>query len=141
VCRVEDYDDLQKPLVTLTDGTPLRVYGNTEMTNPLNVSSLGDSRTYRGHLDKDSYNSSISSGHRLVLFHYVTRSLEDYTSRKVRLPSGIYTHSYVSQSKAHHEDLKDARVMSAFEHKNGFDGNSAVCSSAQKAYYAGKCCS
>lgn len=132
---------MQQPPVTTTDGTPLHLYGNTVMTNPHNRTSLGDSRTYRGHLDKDTYNSAISPDHKLVLFHYVTRSLEDYTSRKVHLASGIYTHSYVKQSKQHHQDVKDKRVMYAFEHKNGFDGTSPVCSSALKSFYAGKCCS
>jgi hypothetical protein len=139
-CRVEG-DDIQQPPVTLTDGTPLTFWGNTHMTNPKNDTNLGESRTYRGHLDKDTYDSSINDGYKIVLFHYVTRSLEDYTSRKIRLPSGIYTHNYVSEGKHHHEDLKDARVMSAFEHKNGFDGHAPICSSALQAFYAGHCCS
>lgn len=141
-CRLEDAADVQNPPVTLTDGTPLHLYQNTGMTNPQNDSALGDSRTYRGHLDHDTYNSTITEEHSLVLFHYVTRSLEDYTSRKINLPSGIFTAKYVQQyGKKQHLDLRDGSVMADFEHANEFDGTSAVCSSAQKAYYAGHCCS
>ena len=140
VCRVEG-DDVQEPPVTLTNGSPLKFWGNTHMTNPKNDTALGDSRTYKGHLDKDAYDPRITDDYKIVLFHYVTRSLEDYTSRKIRLPSGIYTHNYVSEGRQHHQDLKDSHVMTAFEHKNGFDGRAPVCSSAPQAFYAGKCCS
>lgn len=132
--KLEDAADVQNPPVTLTDGTPLHLYQNTGMTNPQNDSALGDSRTYRGHLDHDTYNSTITEEHSLVLFHYVTRSLEDYTSRKINLPSGIFTAKYVQQyGKKQHLDLRDGSVMADFEHANEFDGTSAVCSSAQKA--------
>lgn len=132
---------MQNPPVTLTDGTPLHLYGNNGMTNPQNDSALGDSRTYRGHLDADTYDRTITSEHRLVLFHYVTRSLDDYTSRKINLPSGIFTNKYVQQyGKQKHLNLRDGSVMADFEKANDFDGTAAVCSSAQRARYAGHCC-
>jgi hypothetical protein len=71
----------------------------------------------------------------------VTRSLEDYTSRKVKLPSGIYTFEYLHESRRHHEDYMDASILAAFERKNGFDGKSSICSSALTSFYAGQCCS
>lgn len=117
------------------------MYGNTNMTNPNKDPTLGDSRTYRGHLDRDAYDPRVTPGHKLALFHYVTRSLDDYTSRKIKLPSGIYTHNYVRYGKQAHQDLQDAAVMAKFEHANHFDGEAPICESAAQHAYASQCCS
>ena len=111
------------------------------MTNPKNDTALGDSRTYKGHLDKDAYDPRITDDYKIVLFHYVTRSLEDYTSRKIRLPSGIYTHNYVRMSKKSAVSMADKDVMAKYEHANGFDGTAPICSSVPKNFYVGQCCS
>jgi hypothetical protein len=126
--------------VTLADGSPLRVYENTDMTNPNKDTKLGKSRTYRGHLDENTYNSHVTAGYRVVLFHYATRSLEDYTSRKILLPGGVYAHEYMQYGRKFKKDVKDEQVMAAFEHQNGFDGTAPICESAAHAGYAEHCC-
>lgn len=139
--RLDD-DGFEAHPVTLADGTPLAMGENTPMTNPANDTALGRSRTYRGHLDDAVYaqHRAITPQHRLALFHYVTRSLEDYTKRKVKLPSGIYTYNYVKKSKQSHTDVADASTFRDFEHDNGFDGEHDVCGSAVVAGYADRCC-
>jgi hypothetical protein len=140
-CRLDKGGDIGNPPVTTTDGSPVRMFQNTDMTNPNLLPELGDSRTYLGHLNNTTYNAAITDNHKLALFHYVTRSIEDYTSRKIKLPSGMYTHNYVRYGKRSHSDLTDRDVMASFERTNGFDGSSPICSSVLKSFYVGQCCS
>ena len=116
------------------------MFRNTNMTNPAELPELGESRTYIGHLNRTTYSPTITSHHRLALFHYVTRSLEDYTTRKIALPSGIYTHNYVRWGQQSKQDVKDKDVMAEFERANGFDGTAPVCRSARNSHYVGRCC-
>ena len=139
-CRLED-GDVSEPAVTTSDGSRLEVFANTPMTNPHHEPALGESRTYLGHLNNKTYDATITPQHRLALFHYVTRSLEDYTTRKVKLPSGIYTHNYVRMSKKSDVSMADKDVMAKYEHANGFDGTAPICSSVPKNFYVGQCCS
>jgi hypothetical protein len=139
-CRFDLKEGVNSPPVTTSNGAPLYLYQNTNMTNPSNDPSLGESRTYRGHLDSQKYDPAISPRHQLALFHYVTRSLEDYTTRKIKLPSGIYTYNYVQYGKQARQNLGDASVLARFEHENGFDGTSPVCNSAAERGYAERCC-
>lgn len=138
LCRLNE--SVTEPPVTLSDGTPLHLYKNTDLTNPNNDPSLGDSRTYRGHLDEKQYDPTLKGEHQLVLFHYATRSLEDYTSRKILLPGGVYAHDYTALGKRTHQNVRSEAVLAAFEHSNGFDGTSPICESAVQSGYAEHCC-
>jgi hypothetical protein len=116
------------------------MFPNTGMTNPNRLLALGESRTYLGHLNRTTFSPVITHKHTLALFHYVTRSLEDYTTRKISLPSGLYTHSYVQYGRAAHVDITQATVLARFEKVNGFDGAAAVCRSVRDAGYVRRCC-
>lgn len=139
VCRVEDYNDIQNPPVTLMDGTPLHSFIMETKKRTIDTTH-GASRSYRG-LEESKYNRTLTDKYSLVLFHFVTRSLEDYTSRKINMVSGKYKARYVQHyGKERHLDLNDPAVMAEFEHGNDFDGIDPVCSSAQTAQYATRCC-
>ena len=142
MCRYHSSPGAVNANVTLTDGTPVpRMFTNTQMTNPQRLPELGESHTYLGHLNRTTFNPTVTAKHTLVLFHYVTRSLEDYTSRKIALPSGIYTHNYVQYGKTAHVDIRDKDVMARFEKANNFDGTAPVCRSARQQGYVKRCCS
>lgn len=139
--RLESGPNADNPPAVTSDGMPLKMYPNTEMTNPRGVRRLGQTHTYYGHLNRTTYDPTITPKHTLALFHYVTRSLEDYTSRKIALPSGIYTYNYVQYGQAHDRNLDDRAMMAHFEHSYGFDGNAPVCRSVRDSFYVARCCS
>lgn len=140
-CRVEDYDDINNPPVSLADGSPVPDVSISGKAKKNKQEMEKGVRSYLGHLKEKSYNRTLTDKYKLVLFHYVTRSLEDYTSRKISLKSGMYKEQYVKQyGKKQNLDLSDPIVMAEFEQANDFDGTAPICSSAQTAQYVSQCC-
>ena len=82
------------------------------------------------HAEQFKRNSELTELHQLVIFHYVTRSQDDFVQRKLALPGG-------GRFKTHFPELVDAAAPHAsslrelfrqFEHRFRLDGNDTVCS-------------
>ena len=114
------------------------MFENTEMTNPDKDPNLGRTRSYIGHLNSTLYENHqlIEPGIKLVIFHYVTRSLQEYVTRKSKLPSGLYTHTFVTDHRHSHTNLMDLEAFAAFERSFKFDEEHPICSSVVEAKYA-----
>lgn len=100
-------------------------------------------RSYSGHLNERQHKShkSVPEEQMLVLVHYVTRSFDDYISRKLPRPSGVYAHTFnrLSRSKAAAK-LSNETLFDQFEEQQHFNGQDAVCSSMVRENYAERCC-
>lgn len=123
--------------VLVGDGRELETFENTAELNPTNDARRGRSRTYDGRMNRPetrAMHKRLTPAHRLVLFHYATRSYDEFVSVKLTRKRGGAT---TVNNKADHFDVAD---MAAFEHRRRFDGNATVCASAVKARYAQRCC-
>lgn len=101
-------------------------------------------RTYSGHLNEKQHkrHRTVPEEQMLVLAHYVTRSFDDYISRKLSRPSGIYAHTFkrLSRSKSAAQ-LTNETLFDEFEEEQRFNGLDSVCSSIVRNNYAERCCS
>ena len=132
MCRQEG--DLQKNPVVFTDGTP------NEMEE------LGDVDDFPGMhfrsnppvVHHDANNGAITKEHGLVLFHYMSRSMEDFIERKINRATGPQSMGYAS---APGQDPWDPEVMKAHEDFVGMRGDDEVCKVVAAGTYAERCCS
>lgn len=124
----------------LANGTPLRMLENT-YNQPAARAQNQRTHTYVGHLNATEHavNMAISPAHKLAIFHYVTRSLFEYSQRKAQLPSGIYAHRYAQLALNTRSSLSDPNMFRKFEADNGFDGTAPICSSIAQLYPS-RCC-
>jgi hypothetical protein len=100
-------------------------------------------RSYTGHLNDQQYKThkAVPQEQMLVLAHFVTRSFDDYSSRKLSRPSGIYAYSFNRLSKAKAAaNMSDEDLFDKFELDQGFNGVAPVCSSMIRHQYAERCC-
>lgn len=96
-------------------------------------------RSYSGHLNEKQHekHKKVSQEQMLVLVHYVTRSFDDYISRKLPRPSGIYAHTFnrMSRSKSASK-MSNETLFDRFEEEQHFNGQDPVCSSLINHKYA-----
>lgn len=101
-------------------------------------------RSYSGHLNERQHKNHkiVPQEQMLVLAHFVTRSFDDYISRKISRPSGIYAHTFkrLSRSKAAGQ-MTNETLFDEFEQEQRFNGVEPVCSSMVRNNYAERCCS
>jgi hypothetical protein len=94
-CRVQALG--KDPLVTFSNGEPVTLYNNTEQVLIADNMASGEFRTYVGvRLAGSMPAVPVTKNHKLALFHYQTRSLEDY-SKKLQVHSTIRTCSLWQQ--------------------------------------------
>lgn len=104
-------------------------------------------RTYQGHLQKPEYAHQWRLPHTeaLVLFHYVTRSFEDFRERKLKRYAGGYANDFrVQKERAMAEEGEapsDEELFDDLESRMGITQTAPVCESAVKARYSSRCCS
>lgn len=100
-------------------------------------------RSYSGHLNARQHDrhKTVPEEQMLVLAHYVTRSFDDYISRKLPRPSGVYAHTFnrMSRSKAAAK-MSNETLFDEFEEEQHFNGQDPVCSSIVRNRYAERCC-
>lgn len=94
---------------------------------------------HRAHLPPEEYEGHelLTDAHKIVLFHYVTRSQEDFVGKKVlQGKGGKFQQRFLAiaeeilgdeKETALHDDAVAARVFAALEHEFGFDGDAAIC--------------
>jgi hypothetical protein len=121
---------------------------NTPQVNPHKDPALGRIRSYDGHLKAPAWNAhtTLTDAHRLVIFHYVTRSVQDYITRN--MPRAAGSGKFAKSAKEYKKQLSnggaddpfDPKRIAAFERKHGFDGSADVRASAQAADYTARCC-
>jgi hypothetical protein len=135
---------MQQPHTILADGTPMEMFENTEETNPRGDALLGRTKTYDGRFHG---NAAFNDAHtvpkrdyRLVVFHYVTRSQQQFVDLKLTRSTGKYAKAYRRQASKSPQGLYSPAIMARFEHGMGFDGEQPVCSSAVDAGYVERCC-
>ena len=80
-----------------------------------------------------------------MLFHYVTRSFEDFRARKLKRYAGGYANDFRVQKEramAEQGDVpSDEELFDALESRMGITQTSRMCKSAVKARYSAQCCS
>jgi hypothetical protein len=135
---------MQQPHTILADGTPIEMFENTERTNPLGDPLLGRTKTFGRFKDDAAFNDEHTvptSDYRLVVFHYVTRSQEQFVEMKLkRVAVGEYGSTYRQMGGDSPEGLYSPRLMARFEHEEGLDGEQPVCSSVVDRGYVERCC-
>ena len=103
-------------------------------------------RSYRGHLRGPDYknNKAVPQGEALVLFHYMTRSFQDFRERKLSRYAGMYVDDFrerrANATRDHGTAPPDEELFDDLEASLGIDRAAPVCSSAVDARYASKCC-
>lgn len=113
------------------------VLGNSEPLNMWRVDMEPNSGTegpfgssYAGHLSDAEHRffSDITSDYQIALFHYVTRSQDDFVQRKINLRSGKYATQFaeVAGGNPTTPEALDAQYAT-FEREHGFDGNFPIC--------------
>jgi hypothetical protein len=114
------------------------VLGNSEPLNMWRVKMVPGANdgpfgaSNAGHLSEVEHRffTDITADYQIVLFHYVTRSQEDFIQRKINLRSGIYATQFAAMqttaSSAPTSDEVDAQYA-AFEREHGFDGRFPIC--------------
>ena len=118
------------------------------MTVPCGVHAEGPKcRTYEGHLKPNEYTDAmraIPEGEALVLFHYMTRSFQDFRERKLSRYAGMYVDDFrerrANATRDHGTAPPDEELFDDLEASLGIDHAAPVCSSAADAHYASKCC-
>ena len=107
----------------------------------------GKCRSYGGHLQGDAYNpttSTIPRTQTLVLFHYMTRSFQDFSERKLSRYAGMYVDDFRERrARAATErgsTPSDEELLDELENDLGIDSAATVCESAVRANYASRCC-
>lgn len=133
-------DIIKEHPAVLANGTPLRMIENTK--NQPAAMELGmRTHTYIGHLNSTEHavNMAITPMHKLAIFHYVTRSLSDYSQHKTQRPSGIYAWRYRQRARKTRSALADKDMFAKFEVENGFHGTAPICSSVAQLYPK-RCC-
>lgn len=108
--------------VAYGDGTPVDMF---QVKLP-NGSSKAVSYRAHVHEDLEVQKSHLTAEHSLVLFHYVTRSRNDFMQRKINLRSGVYASEFAALAKAA-GPFSEQATFDAFEARHGFDGDHAIC--------------
>jgi hypothetical protein len=112
------------------------VLGNSEPLNMWRVNMIPSSpagplgTSYAGHLNEADHNmfTSITNDYQIVLFHYVTRSQDDFVRRKINLRSGIYATQFAAMANKNESSPADTdKQYAAFEQEHGFTGEHAIC--------------
>ena len=115
------------------------VLGNSEPLNMWRVKMIPSSddrgpfgASNAGHLSEAEHKffTQITNDYQIVLFHYVTRSQEDFVQRKINRRSGVYATQFAALQKADGGELDGLQLdaqYAAFEHQHGFDGDHSVC--------------
>lgn len=105
-------------------------------------------RSYGGHLQAGAYNEAtkaIPQGEALVLFHYMTRSFQDFSERKLSRYAGMYVDDFRERREKAAEQSgttpSDAELFDDLEDSLGINLAAPVCKSAIKANYGSRCCS
>jgi hypothetical protein len=123
-------------------GYPKVTYSNGRMVYLRNVTASMNTRGHPGYWR--SYDGTkapdtrITDYHRLVLFHYVTRSLQDYTEKKLKAVTGSQSTAYLIFCEKHMRSPEDPEMLRMYENLAGFDGKAPVCASA--IGYHSNCC-
>lgn len=76
------------------------MFENTATVNPRHDPLLGRSKTYNGRFKEQPWvrtHTVLTDRYRLVLFHYTTRSLEEYASLKFHRSHGMHATKYERQ--------------------------------------------
>eukprot|EP00892_Ulva_mutabilis_P012521 jgi/Ulvmu1/9641/UM054_0073.1 len=124
------------PRTVLSNGARLHASPDTHLYNPKHYKSWGSSYAYLGVLRPENGSPDITMGHELVLFHYFTRSFEDYVQRKITRIAGRQTvdyRTYCEDARLHPED---PAAIAGYEKQEGFDRSAPICESAMHAGYA-----
>jgi hypothetical protein len=89
----------------------------------------GKAISYRAHVDEadQAEKSQLTRDHSLVMFHYVTRSRDDFLKRKINLRSGVYASEFAALATAAGPYSQLQGTFDAFEAHHGFDGDHAIC--------------
>ena len=137
---MDESGELNSHPVVLSDGSATHMFENTGNAEG-DPAELGRTRSYVGHLTPERYprHRNITRRHKLAIFHYVTRSQKEYISRKSKLPSGIYTYTFVKDYKRNRskDTMNDPlKAFADYENRFGFNEEHPVCSSAINAKYA-----
>ena len=95
--------------------------------------------SYVAHMPEfgsEDMHDEITDDHQIVLYHYVTRSQQEFVERKLTHTNlGAYSADFAEAvgdnstvPVSEHPDLD--RLYADFERKHGFDGTHAICSQA-----------
>ena len=101
----------------------------------------------RGHLQGDAYNAETSTIPRtqtLVLFHYMTRSFQDFSERKLSRYAGMYVDDFRARRERaaaqHGSTPSDSELLDELEESLGINAAAPVCNIAARAEYASRRC-
>ena len=115
------------------------VLGNSEPLNMWRVKMVPNAEdgpygaSNAGHLSEAEHKlfTTITNSYQVVLFHYVTRSRDDFVKTKINRRSGVYATQFAAMQsdsgQEHPSEEQLAQQYAAFEHEHGFDGQHAIC--------------
>jgi hypothetical protein len=129
-CRWGDVD-LQDNPVRLTDGKPAQMHALPRDAKYPNSRFRTNSAIHRAP------HKPVITNHTMVLFHYMSRSMEDFITRKTIRYTGSQSAGYASKPG---EDPWDPAVMRRHEDKIGMRGDAPVCKAVAAGTYAERCC-
>jgi hypothetical protein len=134
LCRVPP--DGPEPIVTFTDGSAVHSVDKTESVHQLDPDSMGE---FRGYLGTWLHPRAITAlpvtpQHRLALFHYQTRSLEDY-EKKLENALSFESVKYLHYCETRDIHPEDPRSLQRWEKYMEWDRETKLCSSAIDAEY------
>jgi hypothetical protein len=89
------------------------------------------------HDDKTRPKGIITKDYKIVLHHYMSRSMEDFITHKLKRATGRQSSGYAS---APGQDPWDPEVMKAHEDQVGMRGDAEVCKVVAHGTYAERCC-
>lgn len=94
---------------------------------------------HAGVLRPENAHPEITNTHEMVLFHYFTRSFEDYIDRKILRIAGRQTVDYRMYCEDNNLHPEDPAAIAGYEALQGFDKSApvrpAICCSAQRAQH------
>ena len=122
------------PPITFSDGQQVQLRNTTLSMNGV----VGQHGLWRSYDNTQARDSRITHRHRLALFHYVTRSLQDYTEKKHHGVAGSQSTAYLVFCEKHNLSPDDPQVLRSYEQLSGYDSDAPVCSSA--TWYHPVCC-
>jgi hypothetical protein len=132
MCRLQGAD-ADVPAIFFSSGDRVHSINATSTFTHYAENPGAQFRAYSGVADQATYRSAFGRGSHLALFHYVTKDAENLIAKRAQRPI-----KWDVPLGMEHMTFRDAPLLAAFEARQHYDGQHAVCSAALQHDYAGQ---